>query len=216
MQLLAHLPFSGIAAGVLTGIYSRFTDPAITSPLFEKNQDLCRAAFPDHWVFKAVNTMKQWELKTCALLTPILPLAIQVCYDTVASKKPKITSRLYSAYQNISRDQIISLVAVVTLGLTHGMYASSLGITSKTFDASGHLMLKVALASLLSSYLKAARGNKITKTAAYALGCLYALTDGVLIHNTVKACHTPAESAAGIGWGLGILALTQMAHKSLY
>ncbi len=197
-----YLPYLGVAAGMVTGVVSK--------PLASlKDRLLCRTAFQNFPALKAINGFKQWEIKNCALLTPLLPLAAQLTCDTVKSDGAGVIARLKDAVQKVTPHQKASLILVLTLGLTNSLYARAIGLSTENFDSSGHIMLKTLLAHLLACNLDSIgqRGGTVLKTITAFYGSLYAFTDAVLIHNSANFCHTAYEAVAGLEWGAGILSL---------
>ena len=210
---LRYIPYAGIAGGVVTGIASRVLD----LDLLGKSKELCRSAFSDAPLLRAINGVKQWEIKNLSLLTPLLPIAAKIVYDAVRSNKSDgILTRLKKATgKNLTKDQLITLAFIATLGLTSGYYAPYLGISANEFDASGHMMLKTLMAHLASIHLnEIARGRGwATKGLVAGFAGLSAFTDGVLVHNTTRACHTVLEALAGVAWGAGIIRLKNLVSQ---
>lgn len=206
-RLIQSIPFAGLAAGMATGLYSRLTDPGVLSAFGEKSKTLCRNAFANTPFLRGINALKQLEIKQFALLTPLLPLAAKIIADAVRSGNPNgILAKLKeSAGRNLTRAQLAAL-ALVGAGMLCNAASSRL---FGSFDASGHMMLKTLTAQFLSLALSQAAegGGRLAQAAAGAFGALYATTDAVLVHNTMHACHTVAETAAGAGLGLGLLGL---------
>jgi hypothetical protein len=216
-KIAEKAPGLGVVAGMATGLLGRVLAPdfsGIGSLVADKSKELCRKAFAGMPLLKAINGLKQWEIKNFALLTPLIPLATKIISDAVRSNDPKnIFAKLWDATKsNLTKEQAVMLALIVTLGLTSGVYAPLLGITSESFDASGHMMLKTLLSHFLSLSLGsiAEKGGRVTQAAAAVFGSLYAFTDSVLVHNTMRACHTAYEAVAGLGWGLGIIDLGKM------
>ena len=201
------LPAIGIIGGVATGVASRILRSAGLS-LLEKSKKVCKLGFSGVPILQTINQLKQWEIKNCALLTPLLPLAVKIIYDAARSNNPNgIYAKLKEATgNNLSKEQLYSLIMIATLGLGSGIYGPMLGLNPASFDASGHMMLKIILADFLADSLGqlASKGGKLTQAMAAVYGALYAFTDAVLICNTVKACHTIPEIIGGIVWGISI------------
>ncbi len=205
--LKRYLPFMGLLGGMISGIDARLSDTGALRYLSSKSKELCRSGFSDP-LLKEVNDFKQWEIKNLSLLTAALPMVVKILVDAVRSGNPGgVLTRLQEATKNnLTKEQVIALALIVTLGLGNRLYAPHLGLSSETFDASGHVMLKTLLAEFLS--LSITQGKLLGESSlarAYAL--INSLMDGVLIHNTVRACHTVSEAVAGLGWGLGIVGL---------
>lgn len=197
----SYIPFAGIAAGALTGITSRLTDTSVLHSFGEKSRDLCRKAFSNAPVLKQINGIKQWEIKNFALALPLIPIAVKIIYDLIRSGSFK------EAGKNITRKQVIAL-ALIGVGILLNTVSSKV---INSFDASGHMMLKTLLAQALSVGVQqaTAQASPAVKATATALSAAYAASDAVLVHNTVHACHTVAESAAGVGVGLSLLGIAR-------
>lgn len=212
--LVQYIPFAGLAAGMASGLASRLTDSGLLSSFGEKSKELCRKAFANAPFLRGINGLKQLEIKHFALLTPLLPLAAKIIADAVRSGNPNgiIAKLKEAAGRNLTRAQLISLALIATGMLCNTVSSRLFG----TFDASGHMMLKTLLAQFLSLALSQATeaGGAIARAAAGTFGALYAATDAVLVHNTMHACHTVAETAAGAFLGLGILGLGKAIPKT--
>lgn len=207
---LWSLPYAGVALGTLTGIGSRLADAA--SFLSTKNKEACRRAFSNAPILRSINGFKQWEIKTFALATPLIPLAVKIGMDAKRDQSHQgIISRISSAVKkNFTLEQTIYLATLLGLSFTGSAYCSASGACSKDFDPSGHMMLKTALAGLISKTLAKEAG-----AWPYALSAIYSATDAVLVHNTNRFCHTVAESVAGLAWGLGIVSAASLISKKL-
>ncbi|MBS0625571.1 MAG: hypothetical protein JSS32_05940 [Verrucomicrobia bacterium] len=207
-SFLWSLPYAGVAVGMLTGIGSRLADA--TSSLSTKNKEACRKAFTNAPILRSINGFKQWEIKTFALATPLIPLAVKIGMDAKRDQSQQgIISRISAAVKkNFTLEQTVYLATLLGLSLTGSAYCSASGACSKDFDPSGHMMLKTALAGLISKVIV-----KETGAWAYALSAIYSATDAVLVHNTNRFCHTVAESAAGLAWGLGIVTAAAQISK---
>lgn len=217
--VLKTLPFSGVGLGMITATVGRLlhgSGDTVLSVLGEKSKDLCRQGFPGSSLLQTVNGFKQWEIKKLAILTPILPSLVGAV-ARIASPKDNETfvERVKNGFkENFSKTQVVSLTTFAALGLTNSLYAHALGLSSGTFDASGHVMLKTVLAHVLSETLQtvANKGRKAAGRGA-AFTALYALTDAVLMHQTARICHSTAEIAAGLGWGLSIVGISKLAQR---
>lgn len=66
------------------------------------------------------------------------------------------------------------------------------------FDASGHVMLKLALAPLLVNLLSKTSSTHPRLAKTIATG--YAITDAVFLANTAYLCHKAYEATAGMFW----------------
>lgn len=213
-RLIEYIPFAGLAAGMASGVASRLSDTGLLSSFGEKSKELCRKAFANAPFLRGINALKQLEIKHFALLTPLIPLATKIIADAVRSGNPNgILAKLKDAAgRNLTRAQLVSLALIGTGMLCNTVSSRLFG----SFDASGHMMLKTLLAQFLSLGLAqtADAGGKLAQAAAGAFGALYASTDAVLVHNTMRACHTVAETAAGVGLGLGLLGIGKAIPKS--
>lgn len=171
-------------------------------PLTEK-LDQCGT----HASFAWLNNLKQLELKHFALFSAAVPLTYSLVQ---AVRKQPADLPLTEKLKNVAKEQFSAPHAVfygsiLALSLSNPLYGRALGLTSKDgFDASGHVMLKTALAPIVGAALSQAA---VTNPNAATIGTMvYTFSDGVFISNTVRLCHTAMESVAGYVWGLGIVA----------
>lgn len=217
--VLKTLPFAGVGLGIITATAGRLlhgSGETVLSVLGEKSKDLCTQGFAGSSLLQAVNSFKQWEIKKLALLTPLLPSLVgTVARIASPQENETFVERVQNGFkENFSKTQAVSLATFAALGLTHSLYAHALGLSSGTFDASGHVMLKTVLAHVLSETLQtvAKKGRTAAGNSA-AFTALYALTDTVLMHQTARICHSTKEIIAGLGWGASIVGLSKLAQK---
>jgi hypothetical protein len=201
------VPFAGIGLGTITGLMNRFfSASSIRVALSEKNRQVCRNAFSGLPWLPAINGFKQWEIKNIALAAPLIPVVYQIASDIFHNPgKQQICARISTAIRNnVSLEQAVYLTSVAALSLTGTMYCRALGACSTAFDPSGHMMLKIAVAGMLSNVVASTAHRK--KSRWTQLFCsVVAAMDAVLIHNTVRSCHTLAETIFGLAWGVGIV-----------
>lgn len=206
---LRMTPTLGIIGGVGAGIASRILSNGPS--FFEKSRQICEQGFsPLFW--KTILQWKNWEIKNCALLTPLLPFAMKIIYDAARSNNPNgIYAKLKEAsMNNLSMKQAASLMTILG-GLSLVLFENMIGPSASAFMTGPdllniHLILKIFLADFLGENLGnlASRGGKLTKAMAAMYGTLYAFTDAVLICNNVKACHTIHATTAAIGLAIAV------------
>jgi len=209
----AVFPYIGVVYGVFSGSVHRWVK---NLPLEFTNNVFCKKeAYKGYPILETINTFKQKEIKAIALLTPfLLPFSIQVVLDTVhGNKEETIFSRIYTAFQrNLTVEQITDLAAIYILGIVKVYQPSD--FLSESFDASGHMMLKVSTLFLASKTITvlSKRGNQRLRNLYFAVN---AIADAVLVVNTVKHCHTVPELVAGTLWGFGIIGISRVAAKAI-
>jgi hypothetical protein len=212
------LPYAGIGIGAVTGIGKRIVEhsgSSLADFFTSKASSACKQAFARFPILQAINSFKQLEVKYFALATPLLPLACQIAIDAAKDKTHKgLLARVQAAFKkNFTLEQGVYLASFALLGLTGSAYCSGLGMCVKGgFDPSGHMMIKTLCATILAKG-SAAIANKENRNVRHAFNALYAITDAVLIHNTVSSCHTLAEAVAGLAWGLGIVSIANYLSK---
>jgi|GEM_PF-2438958 len=211
------MPFAGVGLGTITGLTERFLSSPISAAIGEKSKEACKTGFSNLPLLPAINRLKQWEIKNMALAAPLVPVAYRIARDTIQGPSQKgIYERIKTAVKNnVSLEQVVYLTAITALALTGSWYSRALGIATKAFDPSGHMMLKIATAAILSNQISSTPGIEKSKPKQILCG-LYAATDAILIHNTVRSCHTIAETAAGIAWGIGIASAAKFLSKRFF
>lgn len=208
------IPYAGIALGTATGVLQRAVNASDLSSFFsDKCSSACRNAFSGSSFLKGVNHFKQWEIKNFALLTPLIPLALKIGYDVANDKRGKGLKAWIAKAAKKNLRLGVHLGTAALFSLTGTSYCSSLGMCTKTgFDLSGHLMMKTAAASILDQLIRAEKESRpLSRKLQVLYTSAYALSDAVLIHATVASCHTLSEVIAGAAWGLGIVALSNLA-----
>ena len=223
-----YFPMAAIGASVLAGIASRFADKLpsdiseVQALLDLKNKAACRAGFSSN-VLQGVNSFKQWELKNFALLTPLIPILIKITADALFKREPGegiigLAKKFVEDTKNqVTVEEGIFLATIITLSLLNPVYGRTLGLTTKGFDSSGHLMLKGSLALFLTHTLKMIKENsgKTLTGLALAFGVLYGASDFIFLYNTSAICHTASELLAGIGWAAGVYSIGRAAASVL-
>ena len=211
-QFSESFPYMGIAHGVISALAQRYSD---NWSLGLKDKKLCSTAFSGYPVLKGLNAFKQWEIKHLSLLTPFLiPFSIQVGLDAVCEKSDeKLLSRVQTAIRrNLTLEQMTDLAAISVFGLIKVYQPND--FLPEEFDASGHMMLKVSLASLASKTISvlSTRGNHGLRNLCFAVN---AVADAALVYNTVTNCHTVPEVVAGVAWGFGILGISRITATAI-
>lgn len=182
------LSYAGIALGTFTGLFFR------EIPLTEKSRSL-------QPVLKSINHYKQTEIKSIALALPFL---IYICQVGIEMSKDAETKAIFSRFLKAAKKPIsMPLVASLITTFASMIIAGQAKHWLEGFDPSGHMMLKIQLASLTNQLLS--EGPKVSSyrllLAAYTV---YVLTDAILLHNTTNYFHTGNEILAGIGIGAGL------------
>lgn len=206
----AWLPYLGGVIGIITGMSQRvFTES------YQKQQS---SGITNHWFLNKINAIKQLEIKNFALAAPFALWTAQTITDAFKDKSNQnfATRLMHAAKKNFTLEQAVYLGTFLAFGLTGTSYCRTLANMCGwgTFDPSGHVMMKTLCATILSK-VSTAIAKKQNSAWPDLFNALYTATDAVLIHTTVSSFHTIAESIAGLAWGLGLVAIAEVALKKL-
>lgn len=205
-SFFSWIPYAGIGLGTLSGLAFR------SLGFNQKDPTLCKKVFEDLPIFQAINQIKQTEIKTFSVLVPLLPLIAQIVKDTCKTDdEASITARFTQSLQkHCGKEQIAELS-----GVFGAMFiAANAKYWMGGFDPSGHMMLKVQLATLTQKTMSTVfqANSSLAKPLSFFLAA-YAVTDAVFLHNTASHCHTVSEVAAGLAFGILLSTAAQLTAK---
>lgn len=168
----------------------------------------------------SINHHKQWEISTFAIATPFLPLitpSISLVSQSIQERdhsQPSYLSvpkKLGEKLSEIPGSRMAYTGALLLGTFMANSYLNALSRTPNSplnafhpngsnFDVSGHVMLKMALATCLSQSIESVRktGHRTQAIAWGLFGASIAATDAVMMFNTGLNCHTVAEVGTGL------------------
>lgn len=214
-KIAGLLPYVGVAAGIVLGsLHRHVNDIGFYHKANCRNIPGLR--------FSALNTLKQLETKHFVLLTPLAILAYNVGRDYFSKKREE-----RSIVETIKRQFTLKDAAyfgiAATLAITNSLYAKPLGLDVPSYDVpwkpgahvepmsgyatSGHLMMKVVLAPLMSHLFSKVVPGPLGLAAAGT----YAFTDALFVYKTNYFCHNQHEMLVGVVQGCAILAMGKLA-----
>jgi len=158
-----------------------------------------------HVDFPIINKPKQLELKTFALASAVVPFLVNLGAALV---------RRQSIRNQFSPSNLAFYGTLTGLSLANSLYGRTLGLTTRSFDSSGHIMLKTALAPAVAfGVSKAAQIPDVGRSFATLFAGAYLITDGIFLKNTVRFYHSVPEAVAGLGWGASIIGMSWFVSK---
>lgn len=223
-------PMIGIGTGILAGMMSKVAEAY--------SYDACPnvkgypSLYPQNTLLYELNQMKQDEIATLAILTP-LALAIgnlsykMLCKDRgeievrpsrgalmapigrqgQSLKNPKLLGRcaqLSNEVRAMPKIEVIAGLAAFTIAWAGNLGMKRIIPANLNLDPSGHVIMKMASTFTLMGILKYIKKSGQAHFAL-AAGVATAITDAVLIANTAGCRHTVADIATGTTLGLTLI-----------
>jgi hypothetical protein len=187
----------------------------LVGSFFVKSTQSCETGYFTNTFLRAVNGLKQIEIKTICFASPIILtvgcLALDVFFHGNNTNKKEMAKNAYDKMVNlifIDKTNRHKFISVITLGVSSFFVINIL--KSIAWDISEHTVIKCIsscmMAHIISAILNPNRKDtsNLTKGLAVLFTVVYGLTDLIFLFNTSHFCHSGIEVLAGMGIAYGI------------